>query len=476
VLTIILWVVLIVSTAVLGTFVGARAWDYLPARWFAFVAAILISLRLFAELRSIAPTAGDALIPSGLTLLALVLMEVGLLGLFAALFTPTWFAGRRPFLWIMVPYIAIGLFAVIDLLFGIGLVFSGLVREAGEYTYERAMPVGMIVLVLFFVSWLPHLLLLGVAFVRFDRARIDIGILVAALIVTMITGSIRFIGELQALPITVALAFVVFRTRLLQPARIGVEAALQAMREVVLVTDDQNRIVYANPAAQQLSFQIGMPLAVMLPHESTQETIIDWQELRLAMLRTPLRDQAQRSIGALVLGRDVTELEDRTRLLEQERARLAEMVEHLRSEQSERAELAATVQTLSLPVIPVLPGVLVMPLVGRFDAARLREFIDVLAREIEQLRARLVLFDITGLPLLDQEGAKTLIDAVGVANLLGAHCVLVGVRPEIAESIVALGVDLQKLHTAPTLEQALQDEIRRGVLDTQGYGIGRPGV
>ena len=84
----------------------------------------------------------------------------------------------------------------------------------------------------------------------------------------------------------------------------------------------------------------------------------------------------------------------------------------------------------------------------------------VLMAGIEQARARLVLIDITGMPLLDTAGAAGLLRGVRAAALLGARCVLVGVRPEIAQSLVALGVPLAELATAATLQQAVHNELR----------------
>jgi anti-anti-sigma regulatory factor len=183
-------------------------------------------------------------------------------------------------------------------------------------------------------------------------------------------------------------------------------------------------------------------------------------ERQIECLVAPVADAHGRLLGTLLLGRDVTEVEQHTALIEQERARLAETVRQLEAEQVERAQLAATVQELSLPLIPVLDGVLVLPLIGAFDDARIDEFTGVLLDGIERAHARLVLIDITGVPLLDTSGAAGLLRGVRAAALLGARCVLVGVRPEIAQALVSLGVPLDELVTAATLQQAVHNEIR----------------
>ncbi len=110
-------------------------------------------------------------------------------------------------------------------------------------------------------------------------------------------------------------------------------------------------------------------------------------------------------------------------------------------------------------MIPVLEGVLVLPLVGEFDTVRAGEFTATLLQGIERERARLVLIDITGVPLLDTVSAQGLLTGVRAAALLGARCVLVGVRPEIAQALVALGTSLDGLATAANLQQALWSEL-----------------
>jgi anti-anti-sigma regulatory factor len=120
------------------------------------------------------------------------------------------------------------------------------------------------------------------------------------------------------------------------------------------------------------------------------------------------------------------------------------------------------VRGLSLPLIPVLDGVLVPPLIGAFHSARIAEFAQVLLDGIERSGARLVLLDMTGMPLIDQPAAAGLLRGMRAAALLGARCVLVGVRPEIAEELGALDAPLGAMHTAPTLQQALRSVLGPG--------------
>jgi anti-anti-sigma regulatory factor len=117
--------------------------------------------------------------------------------------------------------------------------------------------------------------------------------------------------------------------------------------------------------------------------------------------------------------------------------------------------LTATVRELGCPILPLAAGVLLIPLIGAIDSGRAQQFIEALLQGISRHRATTVLLDITGVPVVDTQVANTFIQATHAATLLGARVVLVGVRPEIAHSIVALGIDLRHMTTAPSLAMAL---------------------
>ncbi|NTU83641.1 MAG: STAS domain-containing protein [Chloroflexales bacterium] len=454
-----LWYILIVCTAALAAFVAARAWEYVPARLFVLVCASLLLVRLFADLRDRAADQAQALVPATLSIASIAALDLLLLMLFAALFAPRWYEGRRPMVWIALPYLLATLLIVADGLSGLGLIFAGIAATPSGLRLQQARPGGSILLVLFVLSWVPHFALLAVAFFRQPAARASIALLLIALVVAQLSGSLGTGGLLQSLPIVFALAYTVLRTRLLLPTRVGIETAVQAMDDAVLVFDGRGAVAFANPAAQVAGLHEGADLAaVMAASESGHARL---RGRSLAVRYNTLSDQVGRPVGAVLIGRDVTELERRERTIEEERSRLAEVIRRLNATQAERAELVEAMRQLALPVIPVLPGVLIMPLVGNFDGPRIDTFVHTLLQSAERERARLVLLDITGLPLLDTAGAAGLLRGVRATALLGARCVLVGVRPEIAQTIVGLGVDLDELATAATLQQALQRELAR---------------
>ncbi|MFV9507288.1 MAG: STAS domain-containing protein [Oscillochloridaceae bacterium umkhey_bin13] len=115
----------------------------------------------------------------------------------------------------------------------------------------------------------------------------------------------------------------------------------------------------------------------------------------------------------------------------------------------------AAIRELSAPILPVLPGVLVAPLIGAIDSARASTFTANVLRAAEQQRARQIVFDITGVPVVDTHVAGILLQTATAARMLGAHVMLVGVRPEVAQTLVGLGVALDQIETHADLQQAL---------------------
>lgn len=113
------------------------------------------------------------------------------------------------------------------------------------------------------------------------------------------------------------------------------------------------------------------------------------------------------------------------------------------------------IREMSVPVLPISRNTLVMPLVGALDSARLTQIQEQALSRIEATRARQLLLDITGVPVVDSQVAQGLIQVVQAAALLGTNVALVGIRPEVAQSIVGLGLDLSQIKTHSDLQGAL---------------------
>jgi len=138
------------------------------------------------------------------------------------------------------------------------------------------------------------------------------------------------------------------------------------------------------------------------------------------------------------------------------------MVEQLEQEQIQRNQLTQAVQALSFPTIPVLPGVLVLPLIGVLDQQRIIECQRVLMESLNQQPVQRLLIDLTGVQLIDAEGAIGMQRMLRAAYLLGAQTTLIGVRPEVAQALVGMGADLQHVATAATLQAAVGQIIAKG--------------
>lgn len=112
-------------------------------------------------------------------------------------------------------------------------------------------------------------------------------------------------------------------------------------------------------------------------------------------------------------------------------------------------------QELSASLIPVFEKISVMPLVGTIDTERARLIMENLLDGVVKHRAEVVLLDITGVPVVDTMVAHHIIQAADAVRLVGAKCMLVGIRPEIAQTIVTLGINLNEFTTTSTLQRGV---------------------
>jgi rsbT co-antagonist protein RsbR len=113
-------------------------------------------------------------------------------------------------------------------------------------------------------------------------------------------------------------------------------------------------------------------------------------------------------------------------------------------------------QELSAPLIPVFDRITVMPLVGTIDTERAKQIMENLLKGAVKHRSEVVLIDITGVPVVDTMVAHHIIQASEAVRLVGAKCMLCGIRPEIAQTIVSLGIDLTKFTTKNSLQKGIE--------------------
>ena len=159
-------------------------------------------------------------------------------------------------------------------------------------------------------------------------------------------------------------------------------------------------------------------------------------------------------LGALLAG--INEMLD---ALQDERARTrsyqAELEEKLTTIERQRA----AIRELSTPVMEVWESVLCLPVVGVVDSARAAQMTDVLLQAIVDRRVRCAIIDITGIEVMDTRTVDHFVRMAKAVRLLGAECVLTGVRPNIAHTMVHMGVDLGDVTTHRSLRDALKSYV-----------------
>ena len=136
--------------------------------------------------------------------------------------------------------------------------------------------------------------------------------------------------------------------------------------------------------------------------------------------------------------------------------------ETIRRQQEEMLEL-------STPVVKLWEGILALPLIGTLDSARTQVVMESLLEAIVQTNSKVAIIDITGVPTVDTVVAQHLLKTVTAARSMGADCIISGVRPQIAQTIVHLGINLLDVTTKATLSDAFALAIHRS-----GFTFVRP--
>jgi rsbT co-antagonist protein RsbR len=111
---------------------------------------------------------------------------------------------------------------------------------------------------------------------------------------------------------------------------------------------------------------------------------------------------------------------------------------------------------ISTPVIQVWDGILALPIIGTLDSARTQVVMENLLQKIVETGSSIAILDISGVPAVDSLVAQHLIKTVSATRLMGAECIISGIRPEIAQTVVHLGIDLSGVITKSTLASALR--------------------
>ena len=161
----------------------------------------------------------------------------------------------------------------------------------------------------------------------------------------------------------------------------------------------------------------------------------------LAQLRREMKQEQERE-----LAREVERKTEELLRVETERARLQENIIRM------QADMLAELQT---PLIPINEQVVMMPLVGSIDSGRAQQVLERLLHGVMTYSAHTVILDITGVPVVDTDVANALLQAAQAVRLVGAQVILTGIAPEVAETVVALGLDLSGIITKSTVQSGI---------------------
>ena len=140
----------------------------------------------------------------------------------------------------------------------------------------------------------------------------------------------------------------------------------------------------------------------------------------------------------------------------------------LKTREETIARQQAEMLELSTPVVKLWEGILALPMIGTLDSARTQVVMETLLQRIIEIGADVAIIDITGVPTVDTLVAQHLLKTVTAARLMGAECIISGIRPQIAQTIVHLGVELGDVITKATLADAFAVALQR-----RGLAVGR---
>jgi len=185
-------------------------------------------------------------------------------------------------------------------------------------------------------------------------------------------------------------------------------------------------------------------------------------------LKRPLFDRLSRSLSTdgTALANEIWSV---TLLLDQLGLRTIEAFQKAREEVIVRQQ--EEMLELSTPVVKLWDGVLALPMIGTLDSARTQVVMEALLQKIVETGSEVAIIDITGVPTVDTLVAQHLLKTVTAARLMGADCIISGIRPQIAQTIVHLGVELGDIVTKATLADAFRVALQR-----TGVNLGRAPV
>jgi PAS domain S-box-containing protein len=247
----------------------------------------------------------------------------------------------------------------------------------------------------------------------------------------------------------------------------GAQQMLEAIIEYeVIRLDVEGNVRSWNPGAARLTQYaadevLGRPVSVFYIQTDTESDLVkrelaaakrdgrfetegwrvrkDGTRFWASVVLSPIRDQNGRLEGYVKIARDLTDRREQEQTLQRQREAILD---------------------LSTPVIQVWDKILVLPIIGVLDSQRASRLTERLLEQISRDVAEVVILDVSGLPMIDTGVAQHLLKTVEAARLMGTTSVLSGIRPDTAQTMVHLGIDLGRLHSRRTLRDALQLALR----------------
>jgi rsbT co-antagonist protein RsbR len=247
----------------------------------------------------------------------------------------------------------------------------------------------------------------------------------------------------------------------------------------ICITNEQGIFEYVNPAYCRIygyreDELIGQPFTIVVPEGQHQQSRIlhdtflaerkeipaDWEVVNKAGETLHILASAAYLEDPDGGARKVTFVLDITdrKQIEENQAMLQQQI--IDTQQ-------ATVRELSTPLIPISDDVVIMPLIGTVDSQRAQQVMEALLEGVAQYQAELVILDITGVSIVDTQVAQGFIQAAQAVRLLGAQVMLTGIQPQIAQTLVHLGVDLSGIRTEGSLKAGIATALAGMVLPHQ---------
>jgi DNA-binding LacI/PurR family transcriptional regulator/anti-anti-sigma regulatory factor/putative methionine-R-sulfoxide reductase with GAF domain len=242
-------------------------------------------------------------------------------------------------------------------------------------------------------------------------------------------------------------------------------------RACILLDVGEEALHFENPLSSETRSEMALPLVSQgaiigaLAVQSTQEAAFDDEDIVVfqtmadqlanAIMNARLYKEAQRAYAEVE-----QQVRERTAELEREvKERERAQADSLRLQQEVIEAQRQAIQELSTPVIPIMERIIVMPLVGSIDSIRARDITRALLAGIREHRAKVVILDITGVPIVDSGVANHLNKTIQAARLKGARTIVTGISDAVAETIVDLGIDWSQIETLTNLRTGLRSAL-----------------